>query len=94
MSMSAEQHISSLVVLHRPDALPAIQAFVDTHPALELAAHGNCRCVLLCEVDSQRAVMDHIDALEAVPGVINVSLIYHHAEPREALEEPVGPGAP
>ncbi|RDI98109.1 nitrate reductase formation protein NapD [Dyella solisilvae] len=91
--MSSEQHISSLVVLHRPDALRAVQSFARAHPSLQIAAHGDCRCVVLCETDDQRAVMDLIDGMGDLPGVISVSLIYHHAESPEELDEPVGPVA-
>lgn len=82
-----EHHISSLVVLHRPYAAATLKAFVDSHAALEIAVQGDSRCVLVCETDNQRAVMDHIDALEILPGVINVSLIYHHVEPRSAMDD-------
>lgn len=85
--MKDEHHISSLVVLHRPDAAGALQAFVDRHAELDIAVQGDCRCVLVCETDSQRAVMDHIDALGTLPGVINVSLIYHHVEPRAVMDD-------
>lgn len=90
--MNDEHHISSLVVLHRPDAVDALKAFVDLHAALDIAVQGDCRCVMLCETANQRAVMDHIDALEMLPGVINVSLIYHHVEPLAVMEEIVGNG--
>jgi nitrate reductase NapD len=89
-----EQHISSLVVLHRPDAAPTLSAFVDQHDALDIAIQGDCRCVMVCETDNQRAVMDHIDALQMLPGVINVSLIYHHVESAAVMDEPVSTGAP
>ena len=36
------------------------------------------------------ALMDRVDQLRAVPGVLNVLLVYHHAEPRDALEAEVG----
>ena len=85
--MKDEHHISSLVVLHRPDAAPTLRAFVDDHDALDIAIQGECRCVMVCETDNQRAVMDHIDALQMLPGVINVSLIYHHVEPAAAMDE-------
>ncbi|WP_081500628.1 chaperone NapD [Dyella japonica] len=88
-----EHHISSLVVLHRPEATDALKAFVDHRPALDIAVQGDCRCVMVCETDSQRAVMDHIDALEALPGVINVSLIYHHVEPRAVMDDVMETGA-
>lgn len=90
-AMNHEQHISSLLVLHRPDALSRLQALVDTRPGLSIATHAESRCVVLCETDSQRAIVEHVEAMEAVPGVINVSLIYHHAEPRDELDTPLNP---
>lgn len=86
--MKGEQHISSLVVLHRPDSGSIVREFVSGHQALQLAAEGDCRCVLLCETDNQRAILDHIDALSLLPGVINVSLVYHHVEPADELDQP------
>ena len=86
--MADELHISSLLVQHRADALPVLEAFVRAHAELDLAANGECRSVLLCETDNQRAIMDHIDMLLTLDGVLNVSLIYHHAEPRAELDEP------
>lgn len=91
--MRDEHHISSLVVLHRPDAAPTLSAFVNDHDALDIAIQGECRCVMVCETDNQRAVMDHIDALQMLPGVINVSLIYHHVEPADVMDELVSTGA-
>ncbi|MFC4527226.1 chaperone NapD [Dyella halodurans] len=90
--MNDEQHISSLVLLHRHEALPAIKALVEAHAGLEIAAQGDCRCVVLCETNDQRALMDHIDALELLPGVLNVSLIYHHVESLGELDQPMEPG--
>jgi len=88
---SDELHISSLLVQHRPEAMPALEAYVDAQPALEISARGEHRCVLLCETGHQREVMELIDAMLALPGVIHVSLIYHHAEPRDELERPLHP---
>lgn len=86
--MSGEQHISSLVVLHRPDGAAALRDFTAAHEAIKIAAEGDCRCVLLCETDNQRALVNHIDALSLLPGVIQVSLIYHHVESAEELDRP------
>ncbi|WP_266181953.1 chaperone NapD [Dyella humicola] len=90
--MNDEQHISSLVLMHRHEAMPAIKALVEAHAALEIAAHGDCRCVVLCETGDQRSLMDCIDALQALPGVLNVSLIYHHVESLSELDQPMEPG--
>ncbi|HEY4090976.1 MAG TPA: chaperone NapD [Luteibacter sp.] len=85
--MSRELHISSLFIQHRPDALPQLRAFIDARPELELALNEGIRSIVLCETGDQRGLMDHIDAMRDVVGVLNVSLIYHHAEPREALDQ-------
>lgn len=91
--MKDEHHISSLVVLHRPDAVDVLKAFAEDHDTLDIAIQGDCRCVMVCETDNQHAVMDHIEAMEALPGVINVSLIYHHVEPHAVMNERVSLGA-
>lgn len=87
MRMNDEVQISSLLVQHRDEALPALQAFVAQHAELELALNAERRAVILCETDDQRAMMDLIDAIRDLSGVITVSLIYHHAEPRADLEQ-------
>jgi len=85
--MSDELHISSLLVQHRDEAFPALQALVAARSELELALNAERRSVILCETDDQRAMMDHIDAIRDIAGVITVSLIYHHAEPRADMEQ-------
>ena len=90
-AVNDELHISSLLVQHRPEALAALEAYVDAQAALEITARGEHRCVLLCETGHQREVMEMIDAMLALPGVVNVALVYHHAEPREELEQPLHP---
>lgn len=85
-----ELHIASFVIQHRQDAMPALTAAIGEHAELELAIPGETRSVVLCESADRYAVMDRVDQLRAVPGVLNVLLVYHHAEPRQALEAEVG----
>ena len=55
----------------------------------QLIAGQEAACsILLYEGSGTRELMDCIDAGQASPGVISVNLIYHHAEQREALEQP------
>ncbi|AKC86337.1 chaperone NapD [Pseudoxanthomonas suwonensis] len=84
-----EVHIASFVVQHREDAAVALAAAVSVHPDLELAVPGPTRSVVLCESADRHAVMDRVDQLKDVPGVLNVLLVYHHAEPGHALDEPL-----
>jgi len=85
-----EVHIASLVVQHRVEAAAALDAYIAGSHELDLALRAQTRSVVLCECADQYAVLDRIDAMRALPGVLNVALVYHHAEPREALDAPVG----
>ena len=84
-----EVHIASFVVQHREGAGPAVAAMVAAHADLELAIAGATRSVLLCESADRHAVMDRVDQLKEVAGVLNVLLVHHHAESRAALDEPL-----
>lgn len=84
-----EVHIASFVLQHRPDAGPALAAAIAAHADLELAVPGPTRSVVLCESADRHAVMERVDQLQAVPGVLNVLLVYHHAEPPDALDLPL-----
>ncbi|HRN62772.1 MAG TPA: chaperone NapD [Luteimonas sp.] len=75
-----EWHVASLVVRHRPEAVPALAAAIESTDGLELAMQDDTRSVLLQESDGTRGLMDSIDLLQALPGVITVNLVYHHVE--------------
>jgi nitrate reductase NapD len=84
-----EIHIASFVVQHRDGAGAALAAAVAEHADLEVAIAGATRSVVLCESADGRAALDRIEQLKDVPGVLNVLLICHHAEPAHALDEPM-----
>lgn len=86
---NAEIHIASFVVQHRDDAGDALAAAATACPELELALRGDIRSVVVCESPDRYAVMALVDRLQAVPGVLNVLLVYHHAEPRSALDQAI-----
>lgn len=86
-----ELHIASLIVQHREDATPALQALVAQSPGLEIALGDATRSVLLQETRGTRELMDSVDRLRELPGVLNVNLVYHHAEARQDLEQPHQP---
>lgn len=85
-----ELHITSVIVQHRAEAAEALAARIGAMaPDLELAIAGTHRSIVLCEGETQRAIVERLDALREIPGVLNVTLVYHHAEPREALDAPM-----
>jgi len=85
--MDDEVHIASFIVHHRPEALPALEALADTMSGLDIAVRDTGRLILLHESAGTRDLLGCIDAVQAVPGVISVNLVYHHAEPASALEQ-------
>lgn len=89
--MEDEVHIASFVVHHRADACAALARLVAGHPGAEIAAQEETRAILLHECGGTRELLDCMEAVQAVPGVIGVNLVYHHAGPRSALEEIVAP---
>ena len=75
-----EWHLASLVVRHRPDAIPALASVIEGADGLELALQDDTRSVLLQESEGTAGLMDNIGLVESVPGVYAVNLVYHHIE--------------
>ena len=82
-------HIASFVVLHAPEAAPALDAHVACLPGFEIAVRAGSRSVLLCESEDERALLDRVEALRAVPGVIAITLVHHHLEAAERLAKEI-----
>lgn len=88
MTASTEElvHVASFVVQHRADATAALARAVAASPGVELVRSAGTRSIVICETADSQALIDHVEALRTVAGVINVALVYHHAEPRAALD--------
>ena len=85
--MNREMHISSLVVQLQPGAIEPVSQHCRAHPGVEIHAtdpHG--KMVLVLETSGQHAVMEFIDDLQLAPGVLSVSLVYHHVESADELD--------
>lgn len=74
-------HITSFVVRCLPEKLEDVMATVGAMPGVEI--HGNDprgRFVALLELESENALVDTITKIELTRGVVNTSMVYHHAE--------------
>lgn len=77
----AETHIAGCVAYVQPDAAEGIvRAIAATGLAEVPERDDKGHLVVLIEGSSTGKVMDVIDAIRALPGVIAVHLAYQHAE--------------
>lgn len=89
---AAEIHIAGVVVHARPEAVSALRKTIPLIPRAEVhAATDDGRMVVTLETGSSRRTADCMDAIRALPGVINVALVYQHAEPESAFDEEIEP---
>jgi nitrate reductase NapD len=81
-------HIAGLLVHCRPGESGRIAAAIDAMAGAEVfqrSAQG--KLVVVVEATSAKGVLDLVDAMRALPGTLNVSLVYQHAEPAASLDE-------
>jgi nitrate reductase NapD len=86
--MPDEVHISGMIVHADPARLADIRARIAQVPKARVHADpGDGRLVITLETGSTKRTLDYMDALRALPGVINVALVYQHAEPATDMDE-------
>lgn len=87
--MADAGHISSLVVRALPRHLKAVIETIDALPGAEVHRYDPVgKIVVVLETDTQSQIAERLRAMEALPGVLNVSLIYHHADELTGHDHP------
>ncbi|RZI44128.1 sorbose reductase [Herbaspirillum sp. HC18] len=90
--MDQEIHIAGIVVFARPEHITAVSACIRTLPSATIhAASPDGKLVVTLETDSTKRTLDCMDAMRALPGIVDVVLVYQHAEPQHALEQEIQP---
>ena len=85
----SEVHITSCVAYARPEAVAGIVRAIHDTGLAEVPRHDERgRMVLLIERPSTAQVLDVIDAIRALDGVLAVHMAYQHAESESELQEP------
>ena len=85
-----ELHIASVLVQARPAAVARLRQDIPSLPGATLSQWAeDGRLVVVLEHDSADAVMQTLTALRELPGVLNVALVYQHAEPWAAMQQPM-----
>ncbi len=80
--MSAECHISSLVVHTRPERVPEIVTGIGEISGAEV--HGGQetgKLIVTLETDTESQVVERINAIQLLDGVLSATLVFHHFEP-------------
>ena len=88
----SELHIASCVASARPDAVEGVARAIAATGLAEVPRHdANGRLVILIEAATSARVLDAIDAIRALDGVLAVHLAYQHAEEESEMNEIVRP---
>lgn len=79
--MAERSHISNLVVWVRPKLFSVTRAEISIIPNVAITQSDNmAKLAIVLETKSQDQITERLRAVEALPGVLNVSMIYHYLE--------------
>lgn len=85
-----ETHISSLIIQAKPEEALTIQAILKEMKGIELYYFtGGGKFVVTVEADAEYIMADTINEIQSLKGVISTSMVYHHSETPQALEEEI-----
>jgi periplasmic nitrate reductase NapD len=83
--MTAEMHISSLVVQCRPEHLEAVSDRLRSLPGTELhGASPQGRLVVVLETAGQAEISSWLAAVRDLPDILNAALVYHAVDGEDA----------
>lgn len=76
--MDAPLHIASFIVHARPEQLDAVLANLRLLDDLDVHQHSpQGKVVVVIEAVDEKLILQRIDQVNALPGVLNAALIYH-----------------
>jgi len=85
--MTAECHISSLVVHSNPDRIKSIIESIGSIEGAEV--HGGTdtgKLIVTLETDTESQVVERINTIQLLQGVLAATLVFHHFEPVQERE--------
>jgi nitrate reductase NapD len=85
----SDVHIASCVAFARPDAVAGIARAIAATGLAEVPRQDGerGRLVVLIEAPTSSQVLDVMDAIRALDGVLAVHLAYQHSESESAMKE-------
>ena len=83
-----ELHIASCVARVRPEALDAAIVQIEAVIGNAISARDPIgKVVIVIEGASTGALLDQMDDIRKIPGVLNVEMVYQHAEEESVMKE-------
>ena len=80
--MPEEIHISSLVVHSRPSQATAVAARIWEMPGVEVRGGVEAgKLVVTLETANESEVVERLNAIQLLEGVLAATLVFHHVEP-------------
>lgn len=71
-------HIASLLVHARPELFAAVKANLRLLPGLELHQESPAgKLVVVLEAEHESRILQYIQQISEIPGVLNAALVYH-----------------
>ncbi|MGK9065005.1 chaperone NapD [Stutzerimonas chloritidismutans] len=81
-------HIASLLVHCRPELIDAVKGNLSLLPDIELHQTSPAgKIVVVIEAEHERRILETIDRIQQIPGVLNAALIYHELLTHEGESE-------
>jgi nitrate reductase NapD len=87
--MEQEIHIAGIVVSVWPELQQSVRSCLEQAPGIEVHAEAAGKLVATLEIAGTKRAAEVMDAIRELPGVVDVALVYQHAEPASALEQEV-----
>ncbi|AQS38019.1 periplasmic nitrate reductase chaperone NapD [Shewanella psychrophila] len=79
--MSQEYHVTSLVVHASPKAISQVESQINALTGTDIhAVTDQGKLVITLEGETQKSILDNVEAINALEGVLNSSLIYHQVD--------------
>ncbi|MCW8084248.1 chaperone NapD [Sabulicella glaciei] len=83
---AAEAHISSLVVHCRLDEAERVITALRAMPDAEISVAAPGKLVVVLETPSEGEIVDRLNHIQRLSGVLAATLVFHHHEPALAGE--------
>ncbi|MCG9713883.1 chaperone NapD [Shewanella insulae] len=86
--MTQEYHVTSLVVHAAPGQVANVTEDINALAGADIhAVTDEGKFIITLEGATQGAILDNVEAINALSGVLSSSLVYHQVEPLEEKSE-------